>query len=102
MRTQWVKITTDCHDSGEGCIGNTVVSGWFPIEVASVLFTAQKCTNELLAQPLWDYAKKVPFSKWDLRSDWYIAAVLSPGVAPPKMGWVESASTWPSQDADGP
>ena len=87
QKTQWVKITTDYHDSGEDNDGNTKVSGWFPVEVASVLFTTQNCTDELLAEPLWDYAKKGPFAKWDFRSEWYVVEVLPPGAIPPVKGW---------------
>lgn len=56
---------------------------------SSLLFSAQFCNDDSLSQQLWDYAQKGPFSKWELRSKWYIAEVLPPGVAPTKKGWIQ-------------
>jgi|SRR5271165_1706362 len=87
--SQWVKIFTKHHDAGPDEDGNLTASGWFPVEIASVLFSAQHCNDDSFSQQLWDYAQKGPFAKWDLRSKWYIAEVLPPGVAPPKKGWIQ-------------
>ena len=84
---QWVKIVTNSHDAGDE--DSRSQSGWFPVEFASLLFAAQFCDDKGLSQQLWDYAQKGPFSKWDLRSKWYIAEVLPPGVEPPAKGWIE-------------
>lgn len=81
---QWVNIVTKCHDAGDE--QSRSESGWFPVEFASVLFAAQFCDDKGFSQQLWAYAQKGPFSKWDLRSKWYIAEVLPPGVEPPAKG----------------
>lgn len=86
---QWVKIVTKHHNAGPDDDGDCTGSGWFPVEIASLLFSAQICNDDSFSQQLWDYVQKGPFAKWDLRSKWYIAEVLPPGVEPPIKGWIE-------------
>src|ERR1019366_209098 len=78
---QWVKIVTNCHDARDDPDedGNLTGSGWFPVEIASFLFAAQFCDDDTFSLQLWAYAQQGPFSKWELRSKWYIAEVLPPG-----------------------
>ena len=86
---QWVKIVTNCHDAGDDPDGDTMAAGWFPVEIASFLFAAQFCDDDTFSQQLWAYAQQGPFSKWELRSKWYIAEVLPSGVEPPAKGWID-------------
>jgi hypothetical protein len=86
---QWVKIVTEHHNAGADEDGNMSLSGWFPVEIASLLFSAQFCDDPSFDQQLWDYAQEGPFSKWELRSKWYIAEVLPSGLSPPKKGWIQ-------------
>ena len=83
-RWQWVKIVTNEHNADHG-----VTHGWFPLHLACALFAAQYVEGDL-GEQLWKHLQsKPPFSKWDLRSEWYIEQVLPIGQRPSFVGWFD-------------
>lgn len=87
---QYAKLYTRDHEVAGDEDGNNPVAGWFPIEMVAVLFTMQFCHRNGIELP--DELYKLvepPFSKWDRRTDWFIADLKPPGHEPSNKGWIE-------------